>query len=312
MSRVSVIIPCCNGARFIRAAIASALAQGVPDLEVVVADDGSSDDSRDLVAAFGPPVRLIEVHNGNTQATRNAAIAASDGELIALLDQDDTWRPGKLERQMGLLAAHPDIGLCYTDTQGVDLEGRPLPERHNPLAQPRDQREALGLLLGVNIMAASTVLMRRSVLERVGTFDPRFHLAGDWDLWLRIAEEYRVAAVPEVLIDYCWHGENESRRLEAMDQESIAVQESALARIARHPRWSTDPGLERHVLRARRRLAFRWSALGMRQARSGREVEALQSHRQALALQPMTPNLVWRMVRTMLGITGSGDEARKP
>lgn len=98
MTGVSAIIACHNGEPFIARAIDSCLAQGVPDLEVVVADDASSDRTSEIVAAYGPPVRLVRTAKRNTQATRNAAIAASKGALIGILDQDDAWRPGKLRR----------------------------------------------------------------------------------------------------------------------------------------------------------------------------------------------------------------------
>ncbi len=300
MPRVAAIIPCHNGAAFIRTAINSVLAQGERDLEIVVADDGSRDGSAAIVASFGPPVRLIQVANGNTQATRNAAIAASDSEFIGLLDQDDAWRPGKLERQLARFAADARLGLCYTDTRGVDAQGRELAERHNPLQVPGDQTEALGRLLRVNIMAASTVLLRRSALEQVGVFDPAYHLAGDWDLWLRLAEVFPVAAVPEVLIDYCWHGTNLSHGRIALLQESIAVQEAARARIARHPHWSADPGLALYLPAAHKKFAARCSELGLLLARAGRRREALSWHTRALALRPWTPRAWSRWVRALV------------
>ena len=281
------------------------LAQTCTDLEVVVADDGSSDDSAAIVESFGPPVRLIRVAHGNTQATRNAAIAASDSEFVGLLDQDDAWWPTKLERQLARFDADPRLGLCYTDTRGVDPHGREIPERHNPLQVPRDQTEALGRLLRVNLMATSTVLLRRGVLERVGVFDPAYPRAGDWDLWLRVAQEYPVAAVPEVLIDYCWHGGNISSGRAALLEGSIAVQEAALARIAADPHWSADRGLRAYLPAARQKLAARCSELGLLLAREGRRTEALSWHGRALALSPWTPRAWSRWVRAWLPRTRS-------
>ncbi len=299
MPRVTAVIPCHNGARFIRTAIDSVLAQTFRDLDVVVADDGSSDRSAEIAESYGPPVRLIRVSHGNTQATRSSAIAESDSELVGLLDQDDAWRPDKLARQIARLESDPRLGLCYTDTRGIDPAGQEIPERHNPLQVPRDWTDGLGRLLRVNIMAASTVLMRRSALERAGPFDPSFHLAGDWDLWLRIAEEHPIAAVPEVLIDYCWHGGNLSRGRIAMLEEGIAVQERALARIARHPRWGSDPGLDPYRRAARRKLAARCSELGLLFSREGRRADALSWHARALRLEPLVPRAWSRWARAL-------------
>jgi glycosyltransferase involved in cell wall biosynthesis len=224
MPRVTAVIPSHNGAAFIRATIDSVLNQTYRDLEVVVADDGSSDGSPDLVAAYGPPVRLIPVGYGNMHATRNAAIAASDSELIGFLDHDDVWWPEKIERQLARFDGDPGLGLCFTATRGVDRQGREIPGSRKPLQVPSNQTDALGRLLAVNLMTASSVLLRRAALERVGTFDTAFYLTGDWDLWLRVAEEYPIAAVPKVLTDYRWHGENLSRNPVPMLGESIAVQ----------------------------------------------------------------------------------------
>ncbi len=303
MPRVTAVIPCHNGERFIRTAIDSVLAQTVRDLEVVVADDGSSDRSAEIVDGYGPPVRLVRVCHGNTQATRNAAIAASDSELVGLLDQDDAWWPQKLARQIACLEADPRLGLCYTDTRGVDPAGREIAERHNPLQVPRDWTDGLGRLLRVNMMAASTVLFRRAALAHSGDgstpFDPAFHLAGDWDLWLRIAQDHPIAAVPEVLIDYGWHGGNLSRGEIAMLQEGIAVQDRALSRIALHPRWGSDRGLAPYRRAARRKLAARCSELGLLLSVGGRRADALSWHARALRLEPLVPRAWSRWARAL-------------
>lgn len=302
MPRVTVVIPLHNGAAFIGHAIRSVLAQTWEDLEILVADDGSRDDGAAIAESFGPPVRLIRVRHGNTQATRSAAIAASDSTFVGLLDQDDAWWPDKLSRQLACLEADPALGLCYTDTRGVDPAGRTLAEGHNPLQVPADWTEALGRLLRLNYIAASSVLMRRAALERVGTFDPAYHLAGDWDQWLRIAEEYPIAAVPEVLIDYCWHGANLSHGTQAILTESIAVAQAALARIARHPHWSQDRSLRTWLRPARTKLAARHSELGVLLARAGRRREALSSHARALRLRPFMARAWTRWARALVPV----------
>ena len=304
MPRVTAIVPSHNGAAFVRAAIDSALNQTFGDLEVVVADDASRDDTADILASFDSRVRVVPVDYGNTQATRNAAIDASDSELIALLDQDDVWWPRKIERQLARFDADPRFGLCYTATRGVDREGREIPGTRLRLEVPESQTEALGRLLSVNLMTASSVLLPRHVLDRVGPFHAAFHLAGDWDLWLRVAQEHPIAAVPEVLTDYRWHGENLSRNPIPMLQETISVQEAALARIAAHPHWAADPGLTPYLGPARRRLASRYSELGMRYARTGSRAKALASHRRALHLGPLIARHWWRFLRSLIRLHG--------
>jgi glycosyltransferase involved in cell wall biosynthesis len=302
MPRVTAVIPCHNGAAFVGTAIRSVLAQTCTDLEVVVVDDGSLDDSAAIAESFGPPVRLIRVAHRNISATRNAAIAASDSDFIGLLDHDDAWWPAKLERQLARFDADPGLGLCYTDTRGIAPDGRELPGRHNPLRIPQDQAEALGQLLRLNLMATSSVLLRRCALERVGTFDPAYTRAEDWDLWLRIAQDYPITAVPEVLVDYCWHGGNISTGRAALLKGSIEVQGAALTRIAHHARWSSDSDLQPYLPAARRKLADRCSELGVLLAREGRRAESLAWHGRALELRPWTPRAWSRWARAFLSI----------
>lgn len=297
MPKVAVIIPCHNGIDLVGTAIESVLAQTFGDVEIMVADDRSVDGSAEKVAAYGEPVRLIRVDNGNTQATRNAAIAATDAPLIALLDQDDRWHPEKLAEQVAALDRHPDAALCYTDTRGLDAAGRELSHMHNPLFIPESQVEAFGKLLEVNYMAASTVVIRRSVLESVGMLDPRFHLAGDWELWLRALERYSAIGLPRVLIDYVWHGSNESRRAAAMLRESIAVQIDALARARTNPRWASGPAMKPYLRRANRKLAGRYSELGKLASAAGDRPVAIENHRRALALRPLQARNWGRLLR---------------
>lgn len=297
---MSVVIPVHNGELFIRHAIDSVLAQTYDDFEVVVADDGSSDGSAEIVASFGPPVRLIRVAHGNTQATRNSAIAASSGELIAILDQDDAWRPEKLQRQLQLLDADSRSGLCYTGTRGIDANGLELPRSRLPLTIPRDQTDALGTLLVKNVIAASSVVLRRSAFEQAGGFNPAHHLTGDWELWIRIAESFPIAATPEVLLDYRWHGANASRALIDLLRETVAVQETALARIATDQRWATERRLQPYLRRARRKLASRHSELGMLLTRAGQSQESLAALARALSLHPWPLRFWTRLLRAWM------------
>ena len=286
MPHVSAVIAMHNGEAFIHKAILSVLAQTYQDVEILVVDDNSSDQSAAIAASYGSKVRLISVHHGNTQATRNAAISASDSDFIGILDQDDAWQPTKLARQIALMDADPRLGLCYTDTRCVDSLGQELPKKHNPLQIPRDQAQALGMLLRLNIMAASSVLIRRHALEEVGGFDTRFHLAGDWDLWLRIAEAFPIAAIPEVLLDYCWHDHNLSHQQINLLTDALQVQEAALERVSRHPYWASDPALVSYLPAARHKFASRQSELGNLLARQGRRTDALNRFRRAIAIEP--------------------------
>jgi len=127
--RVSVIIPTYNRSRLVGAAIDSALAQTHPAVEVIVVDDGSTDDTAERLAAYGARIRVIRQPNAGVCAARNAGMALADGAFIAFLDSDDEWLPWKLAAQIAAFRQHPELQLAYTDAMVVDREGRLLFER---------------------------------------------------------------------------------------------------------------------------------------------------------------------------------------
>jgi glycosyltransferase involved in cell wall biosynthesis len=205
---VSVIVPTFDSARTVEATLASALGQTLADLEVVVVDDGSRDDTParvEAVARRDPRVRLLVQPNRGVAAARNAAIAASRGAFVAPLDADDLWHPTKLARQLARFeTAGPRTGLVYAWTTIVDEAGAPL------AAAPawRAEGAVLPLLLCHHFIgSASCPLIRREPLEAIGGYDASLLAAGaqgceDWDLALRLAERCEFAVVPEYLVYY--------------------------------------------------------------------------------------------------------------
>ncbi|MEP6591916.1 MAG: glycosyltransferase family A protein [Gemmatimonadota bacterium] len=189
--RVTVVIPAFNAAASIERAIRSAQAQlRVPD-EIIVVDDGSGDATAELAAASG--VRVLRQVNAGPGAARNAGIAASDSEWIALLDADDAWRPNRLTRQ--LASAIPrDVAVVYC---GHDMPNQvtPMPLATADFAELWDR----------NRIPTSTVLLRRAAWEAVGGFDESRELIGveDYNLWLRLAHAgWRMVGIQERLVDY--------------------------------------------------------------------------------------------------------------
>lgn len=212
---VSVIIPAYNGARFLREAIDSALAQTWKDSEVVVVDDGSTDETPSIIAAYGSRIRSLRRTNAGAAAALNAGIRATQGEWVAWLSQDDVWEPTKLARQMEVARADPAAGLIYTDYWKIDEAGRVLSEyRAAPPATPR--RRMLRLIADCYINANSA-LFRRSVLERVGLFEEGQRWAIDLDLYFRILPEAEIRHVPEPLLRYRVHPGQETLRPHTAD-----------------------------------------------------------------------------------------------
>lgn len=205
---VSVIIPAYNAARFILQAIDSALTQTLEDIEVLVVDDGSTDDTLALVeevARLDGRIRIFSQANGGVGAARNRAIAEARGRYLAPLDADDFWYPEKLSRQVSLLEERgEDWGLAYCWSRSVDEEGHisyPLP--HWPV-----EGDILCALIYRNIIGnASVPLMRTSAVRAVGGYLTRADQGGaqgceDWDLALKVTAKYSAAAIPEYLVAY--------------------------------------------------------------------------------------------------------------
>jgi glycosyltransferase involved in cell wall biosynthesis len=206
---VTVIMPAYEAAAFVGEAIASVLAQTFPDWELLVVDDGSTDGTAGVVAAYDDPrIRLLALeHSGLPAVARNRGLAASESRYVAFLDADDLWRPDKLARQVALADSRPDVGLVHTGFErlrdGV-LEPFPTPPG---LTAPGSQFERLAL---GNYVANSTVLLRRDLLTRQGLFDedPRLRGTEDFELWLRLSPHTTFAYVDELLAVYRLHPGN--------------------------------------------------------------------------------------------------------
>jgi glycosyltransferase involved in cell wall biosynthesis len=187
---VSVVIPVYNGESFVGNAVESALAQGPAVEEVLVCDDGSTDGTREAVEAMDGPVTLVErPHSGNPSVVRNAGVERAACDLIAFLDADDVWLPGKVEAQLSAFSTSASVGLVCTDAlrqtaPGV-VEGlAPLLSRISPVSG-----DVLDELVADNFIITSSVVVRKQLLLDAGLFLVDRHLPAieDYDLWLRVA-----------------------------------------------------------------------------------------------------------------------------
>jgi glycosyltransferase involved in cell wall biosynthesis len=178
-------------------AVASVQTQTWRDFELIVVDDGSTDATRESLAAFGPELRLLRLaRRRGVSAARNLGLQAARGEWLAFLDSDDLWLPEKLERQMGFLDEQPQTLICQTEEIWV-RRGR----RVNP---PQTHRKAAGRIflrsLERCLISPSAVVLHRRLLEETGGFDENLPAAEDYDLWLRLSWRYPVGLVPELLV----------------------------------------------------------------------------------------------------------------
>jgi glycosyltransferase involved in cell wall biosynthesis len=188
MPRVSITIPTYNCAHFIERAIRSILAQSYTDYEIVIVDDGSTDNTRVVLAPFGDRIRYIYQANGGLSAARNTALAHAGGELIAYLDADDLWYPDRLERQVAFLDANPGCGFVHSDVTVIDEHDRIIHQRFNAeTGRPVPQGPCVLDLLRRCHVQVPSVLERRICVERAGSFHPRLKTAQDYLHWIRIA-----------------------------------------------------------------------------------------------------------------------------
>lgn len=224
MPQVSVVIPNYNHTRFVSQAIQSALDQTYRSFEIIVVDDGSTDNSQEVVASFGNQVCYIWQENRGLGAARNTGIRAAQGELIGLLDADDQWSPIFLETMVSLAARHPEAAVYYCSAQGMDVDGRDLPQMFGGPARPPETMYPT--LLRANFLIPSTIIMRRSVIVAAGLFEQTLHLihgCEDWDLWLRILPNHSFIGTSACLVRYRLHGSSLSANVAGMQQAARAV-----------------------------------------------------------------------------------------
>jgi glycosyltransferase involved in cell wall biosynthesis len=236
---VSCIIPVLDGERYLGAALRSVLGQTFGAVEVIVADDGSTDGTREVAGGFGPRVRYLHQANAGHGAARNFGLSAARGVFVAFLDADDLWHEDKLARQMGRFAGRPELGISVTHVQNFWSPDAPPPDGG---IDPRVMEAVPGYL-------ATTLLARRRVFETVGLFDPALRHGNDTAWFLRAAEHgVAMELLPDVLVFRRLHAGNRSRRLaESSRREYLRILKASLDRRRRDaagpPRPYEFPGV---------------------------------------------------------------------
>jgi glycosyltransferase involved in cell wall biosynthesis len=204
--RISVVIPAYNAAPYIGAAIDSILNQTYKDLEIIVVDDGSVDNTAAVLRAYDGKIRYVLQKNGGASSARNNGIRIARGELIAFLDADDTWLPEKLELQTRFLSAHTEAALVFGDLElvvdGQVVEPSYLALKKHAWWSTQEGvlvKDAFARLLVENVVSTSTTMISSRALQQVGPFDEDLPTAEDLDLWLRIAAIFPIGCVPRVM-----------------------------------------------------------------------------------------------------------------
>lgn len=224
MPEISVVIPTYNCARWLPEAIDSVVTQNYPGCEIVVVDDGSTDNTREVLRKYEGKINYVWQKNRGEAGARNAGIRAAHGEYIAFLDADDIWLPDKLAIQMPLFERNPRAGLVYGNFLYIDESGKLLRERKGKWYRGRVSVETLFNDLSIWV---GTVIVRKECFKKTGLFDESLKRSPDVDMWLRIAAFYEIDYTTEPVAKY-------RQRAGSLMRNSALVREEALNRIERN------------------------------------------------------------------------------
>lgn len=226
MPKISVIIPSYNCDKYVAAAIDSVLAQTYKDIEVVVVDDGSADDTKEVLKRYGQNIKCIYQEHSGVSRARNSGIANATGMYLSFLDADDLWLPEKLEKQIGFLEKHSQTGLVVCDLRNFDERGEAGESyfEHIGFNPDRDVFEnGLALVLEKNFCLLDNTLIKKECINQAGMFDEKLFFAEDMDLFARLAAYYKIGVMPEVLVRRrLYHAKTRSSSMD-MDERKDSI-----------------------------------------------------------------------------------------
>lgn len=223
--KISVIIPTFNRADVLERAIKSVLCQTYKNFELIVVDDGSTDNTNRILERYDKSIRHFSKLHGGVSSSRNFGLEKAEGSWVAFLDSDDYWLPEKLERQMEYLKKHPEILIVQTDEKWI---------RNGKYVNPMKKHQKYSgwifpQCLPLCIVSPSSVMVHQRVFNDVGVFDEELPVCEDYDLWLRIAVKYQIDLIPDKLIVKTGgHSDQLSRQYWGMDRYRIVALEKML------------------------------------------------------------------------------------
>jgi glycosyltransferase involved in cell wall biosynthesis len=270
--KVSVIIPCFNGSKTLGRAIESVLAQTTKELELIIVDDGSTDDSLKVVERYIRDARVILLKNDSNlgiSATKNAAIRAARGEYVAFLDQDDVWNEDKLEQQL-MLFDDPDVYFAYCSVIWRDDSDHFMGRFKFPTPESGEQSRRLisissansEILLAFPIPSASTVIVRRSFLDEYGLLNEKLYSGDEIELCSRVINKHKVVYDDEPLVCKTVHSGCASNNIDRMREARLMLLDEVVA---------NQPKLRRHENRRRAEIHYQ---NGLECFRLGRRAQA--------------------------------------
>lgn len=270
---VSVVIPCYNHGQFLADAVQSVLRQTHPACEAIVVDDGSTDSTPQVAAAFGGAIRSIRQVNQGLSAARNRGIEAATGETVVFLDADDLLEPAYVATLLALADRTPAVEGAYGGYRLVDEANRPLPQVENRVVAPAALHAQL---LQGNFWVPESLMVRRRALLAVGLFDRAHGACADWEMWLRLTGRYAFAGTGEVLVRY-------RVVTNSMSSNPARMQEDRLAVLGKHLGPEPAPG---GASPAHLAYANAWLRAGVEYLGCGDDAAAYDHLRRAAVLAP--------------------------
>jgi glycosyltransferase involved in cell wall biosynthesis len=230
--QVSIIIPAYNCAQYLGETIRSVLNQEFNDLEIIIVNDGSFDNTGEIAKSFGSPVRVIEQDNAGVCAARNRGLAEAKGEFIALMDHDDFWFKNKLSNQVDILNNHPEAAVVFSNfywwhpqSDGQHI----IPADTLALSRTPGFDESFcgwiyHKMLFDSWVLTSTALARKEVFEKCGGFDEKLPYSEDWDFWLRVSRDFQFLKTRQTTTLYRQHHNQGSRVVRDIDYRTILIE----------------------------------------------------------------------------------------
>lgn len=289
-------MPVHNGARYLAEALESVFAQTFRDFEVLVVDDGSTDETPAILKGYGDRLTVVAKEQGGACAARNLGVERAAAPYVAFLDHDDRWYPRKLEQQVAVLDARPEVVLVLSESDRMDEAGRLIQTRATAAERPRLKESPLGRLMETDQLLSSAIMVRREAFVRAGMFDPDLHGFEDFDLCARLRRLGEFAFIEEPGMCYRVHQSSFSRSGGERLQRS---RERFLLRM--RDLFAGDPYKQALI---RTMLAECYSDWGLSQARAGRAAEGRRKLREAIRLNPYKLRTYLRLCRSL--VSGGG------
>lgn len=274
---VTVVVPTYNRVSLVGASLDSIARQTFRDFEVMVVDDGSSDNTKELIASRKEPIRYLWQHNQGPAAARNHALRLVRSEFVAFLDSDDLWLPTFLERTIGWLREHPEDALVFTDFRSIRASGKPM---HGHRKRPYGG-DVTARLFASTFICTPAVVVRSAVIRDAGGFDERMSHCEDYDLWLRLSLKHRFGLIEEPLFLRRCHHDSLSRK--GCSPDVLVRKADMLARF-----YETGGGKAKIPADlAQKRIAKTYYSAAKAFLRLGRPARAVDLLRRSMVYRPL-------------------------